>query len=64
MKSHVTDHLQRLTPDTLLRWHRTLVARKLTYSHTEPGQPRINAAIEALVVRDYNPYAERFVRST
>ena len=40
-----------VTPDTLLRWHRLLVARKWTYAHKEPGRPSIGKEIEALVVR-------------
>lgn len=40
-----------VTPDTLLRWHRTLVARKWTYTHKRPGRPPIDKTIEALIVR-------------
>ncbi len=41
-----------VTPDTLLRWHRELVARKWTYvERRRPGQPGTNAEIEALIVR-------------
>ena len=40
-----------VTPDTLLRWHRTLVARKWTYTHKGPGRPPIDEVIEALIVR-------------
>ena len=40
-----------VTPDTLLRWHRTLMARKWTYAHKGPGRPPIDEAIEALIVR-------------
>src|SRR5258708_9795061 len=40
-----------VTPDTLLRWHRRLVARKWTYSaHARAGRPRTRAAITRLVV--------------
>jgi putative transposase len=41
-----------VTPDTLLRWHRELVAKKWTFlERRQPGRPRTKAAIEALVVR-------------
>jgi transposase InsO family protein len=41
-----------VTPDTLLRWHRQLVAKKYDGSHNRgPGRPRIMQEIEALIVR-------------
>ena len=40
-----------VTPDTLLRWHRALIARKWTYARKGPGRPRIEETIEALIVR-------------
>src|SRR6266403_5537757 len=41
-----------VTPDTLLRWHRQLVASKWNYSHRRgPGRPRVMNAIADLVVR-------------
>jgi transposase InsO family protein len=41
-----------VTPDTLLRWHRELVARKWTFiERRRPGRPRTRAEIEALIVR-------------
>ena len=42
-----------VTPDTLLRWHRTLVAQKWNYSalRHQPGRPPIAEEIRHLVVR-------------
>jgi len=37
-------------PDTLLRWHRNLIARKWTYPRRRPGRPPVQAAIRALVL--------------
>jgi putative transposase len=38
-------------PDTLLRWHRQLVARRWTYAHRRPGRPSLEPAMRALIVR-------------
>jgi putative transposase len=41
-----------VTPDTLLRWYRELVAAKWNYGHKRgPGRPRVMDAIADLVVR-------------
>jgi putative transposase len=38
-------------PDTLLRWHRDLVAKRWTYPHGRPGRPAMPAGTIALVLR-------------
>ena len=41
-----------VTPETLLRWHRELVARKWTFiERRRPGRPRTRKELVALVVR-------------
>jgi putative transposase len=40
-----------VTPATVLRWHRELVARRWTYPHRGPGRPATAAEIRELVVR-------------
>jgi transposase InsO family protein len=41
-----------VTPDTLLRWHRELVARKWNHVHKRrPGRPRTRDEVAALVLR-------------
>ena len=40
-----------VTPSTLLRWHRQLIARRWTYPHTGRGQRGLDQQIVALVVR-------------
>jgi len=40
-----------VTPDTILRWHRQLVAEKWTHKRRAPGRPRVMQIISDLVVR-------------
>jgi putative transposase len=40
-----------VTPDTILRWHRELIARKLTHVTSRPGRPGVQVEIRRLVVR-------------
>jgi transposase InsO family protein len=46
------DELETLvTPDTLLAWHRKLIAQKWTYARKGPGRPRVTQEITDLVLR-------------
>src|SRR6516165_1760754 len=40
-----------VTPDTILRWHRQLIARKWTFTPQRPGRPRTTKAIASLILR-------------
>ena len=40
-----------VTPDTILRWHRQLIARKWTYAAGRPGRSGVLQEIRRLVVR-------------
>jgi hypothetical protein len=37
-------------PETLLRWHRRLVARKWTRPHRPPGRPALDSEVRELVL--------------
>lgn len=48
----VLDALETLvTPDTLLAWHRRLIAKKWTYAGTRPGRPRVGQEVTDWVLR-------------
>ncbi len=40
-----------VTPDTIFRWHRQLVAQKWTHKRRSPGRPGVMEIIADLVVR-------------
>src|SRR5213593_3295958 len=40
-----------VTPDTILRWHRRLIARKWTFAPKRPGRPGTMKEIASLIVR-------------
>jgi hypothetical protein len=45
-------------PETPLRWHRQLVARRWTYPRKAPGRPPIESSLRGLILRlaDENPH--------
>jgi putative transposase len=40
-----------VTPDTILRWQRQLIARKWTFTPKRPGRPGVMKEISTLIVR-------------
>ena len=40
-----------MTPDTILRWYRRLIAEKWTSEYRRPGRPGLMKGIAALIVR-------------
>jgi putative transposase len=40
-----------VTPDTILRWHWQLIARKWTFERKRPGRPGIMRELSSLIVR-------------
>jgi putative transposase len=47
----LTDVASLVTPDTILRWHRQLIAEKWTHKRRSTGRPRVMQVIAELVVR-------------
>jgi putative transposase len=47
-----------IKPETLLRWHRQLIARRWTYSQRTPGRPQLERSLRKLILRlaDENPH--------
>jgi hypothetical protein len=46
-----TWHAFFIRPETLLRWHRRLIARRWTYPHRRPGRPPLDKEVRELILR-------------
>ena len=44
-------HAFLVRPETLLHWHRRIVARRWTYPHRRPGRPGIDQEVRQLILR-------------
>jgi putative transposase len=44
-------HVFVVRPETVLRWHRRLVAKRWTYAHRSLGRPPVDQAVRELIVR-------------
>lgn len=40
-----------VTPETLLRWYRRIIARRWTYPHRRPGRPPLDQQVRQLILR-------------
>lgn len=40
-----------VTPETLLRWHQRMIARRWTYPHRRPGRPPLDQEVRELILR-------------
>jgi transposase InsO family protein len=40
-----------VTPETLLRWHRRIIARRWTYPHRRPGRPPLESSVSELILQ-------------
>jgi putative transposase len=40
-----------VTPETLLRWHRRIIARRWTYPYRRPGRPPLEPSVSELILR-------------
>src|SRR5207245_6743763 len=40
-----------IKPETVLRWHRQLVARRWTYTERKPGRPPLESSLRSLILR-------------